>query len=79
MARLCAMLASDAVRRMAAVPNHYERGNRANAKSASVLGDDSVSALGCKVGALEFFSHRHLRPGSRKKTMQYIPSTPYLY
>jgi hypothetical protein len=39
---------------MAAVPNHYEQGQRANAMSVSGVDDDSVSALGCKVDVLKF-------------------------
>ena len=70
---------SDAVRRVATVPNGSERGNRANAKSVSVPGDHGVSPLGCEAGVLEFFSHRGTRPRSRKKTIRYNPVAPYLY
>lgn len=62
MARLRAMLASGAVRRIAAVPNHYALGYRANGMSVWDVDDDSASALGRKVGALDFVSHCYLRP-----------------
>ncbi len=56
------MLASGAVRRIAAVPNHYALGYRANGMSVWDLDDDWVSALGRKIGALDFVSHCYLRP-----------------
>ncbi len=62
MARFRKMLASGAVRRIAAVPNHYALGYRANGMSVWDLDDDAVSALGRKIGALEFVSHCYLRP-----------------
>ena len=56
------MLASGAVRRIAAVPNHYALGYRANGMSVWDIDDDRASTLGRKVGALEFVSHCYLRP-----------------
>jgi DNA-binding Lrp family transcriptional regulator len=62
MARLRAMLESGAVRRIAAVPNHYKLGYRANGMSVWDVDDEFVGALGPRVGALEFVSHCYLRP-----------------
>ena len=62
MARFRQMLASGAVRRIAAVPNHYALGYRANGMSVWDVEDDRVSFLGGEVGALEFVSHCYLRP-----------------
>lgn len=62
MKSLRAMLASGAVRRIGAVPNHYALGYRANGMSVWDVEDDKVSVLGQKVGALEFVSHCYRRP-----------------
>jgi DNA-binding Lrp family transcriptional regulator len=62
MARFRAMLESGAVRRIAAVPNHYKLGYRANGMSVWDVDDEYASWLGPKVGALDFVSHCYLRP-----------------
>ena len=62
MARLRAMLESGAVRRIAAVPNHYKLGYRANGMSVWDVDDEYASGLGQRVGALGFVSHCYLRP-----------------
>jgi len=62
MARLAAMLATGAIRRIGAVPNHYRLGYTANGMSVWDVDDAAVDALGEKVGALEFVSHCYRRP-----------------
>lgn len=62
MARIAAMLESGAIRRIAAVPNHYRLGYTANGMSVWDVDDDVVDALGAAVGALEGVSHCYRRP-----------------
>ena len=62
MSRFRAMLESGAVRRIAAVPNHYALGYRANGMSVWDLDDELAGRLGEDVGALDFVSHCYLRP-----------------
>jgi DNA-binding Lrp family transcriptional regulator len=60
--RVHAMLASGAIRRIAAVPNHYRLGWTANGMTVWDVDDARVDALGAKVGALEFVTHCYRRP-----------------
>ncbi|MEP7180746.1 MAG: Lrp/AsnC family transcriptional regulator [Betaproteobacteria bacterium] len=62
MARIEAMLASGAIRRIGAVPNHYLLGWTANGMSVWDVDDDAVDALGVRVGALDCVSHCYRRP-----------------
>jgi DNA-binding Lrp family transcriptional regulator len=62
MRRLARMQERGIVRRIAAVPNHYRLGYRANGMSVWDVDDGRVSALGPKVGALPFVSHCYRRP-----------------
>jgi len=62
MARLERMRALGVIRRIAAVPNHYRLGFRANGMSVWDVPDDRVDALGERVGALPFVSHCYRRP-----------------
>ena len=61
-ARLRRMMASGAIRRIAAVPNHYSLGMTANGMSVWDVADDRVLDLGAKVGALPFVTHCYRRP-----------------
>lgn len=70
MARIRAMLASGAIRRIAAVPNHYRLGYVANGMSVWDVDDGAVDALGAAVGALPFVSHCYRRP-------RRLPQWPY--
>jgi DNA-binding Lrp family transcriptional regulator len=70
MRRLRAMLAAGIVRRIAAVPNHYALGYRANGMSVWDVDDAAVERLGETVGALAFVSHCYLRP-------RHLPQWPY--
>src|SRR5262249_15329481 len=60
-ARLAAMQASGALRRIAAVPNHYALGWRANGMTVWDVDDARVDALGEHVCALPFVSHCYPR------------------
>lgn len=62
MARVQAMLASGAIRRIGAVPNHYRLGYTANGMSVWDVDDDAVDALGEQVGTLACVSHCYRRP-----------------
>jgi len=56
------MLADGRVRRIAAVPNHYALGYRANGMSVWDVPDEAVAELGPQVGALAFVTHCYRRP-----------------
>ena len=61
-ARLRAMLAAGAIRRIAVVPNHYRLGWIANGMSVWDVDDTLVDELGKAVGAIECVSHCYRRP-----------------
>lgn len=65
LARMAAMQASGAIRRVALAPNHYALGMTANGMTVWDVADAQASALGAKVGALEFVSHCYLRPRAK--------------
>lgn len=62
MQRLRRMLATGAIRRIGAVPNHYALGWTANGMSVWDVPDDAVDDAGRILGALDFVSHCYLRP-----------------
>ena len=62
MRRLQRMLDTGAIRRIAAVPNHYALGYRANGMSVWDVDDAEVGEAGRGIGALAFVSHCYLRP-----------------
>jgi len=62
MARLARMQAAGIIRRIAAVPNHYRLGYRANGMSVWDVPDDRIAQLGPQIGALDFVSHCYHRP-----------------
>jgi len=70
LARVRAMLARGAIRRIGAVPNHYRLGWVANGMSVWDVDDDAVDALGAQVGALSIVSHCYRRP-------RRLPAWPY--
>ncbi len=70
MARLARLLQGGVIRRIAAVPNHYRLGYRANAMSVWDVTDARVGELGRQIGALEFVTHCYRRPRS-------LPDWPY--
>ena len=61
MARLQAMLDAGVIRRIAAAPNHYALGYKANGMSVWDVADEKIGELGRKIGALEFVSHCYHR------------------
>lgn len=67
MARLRAMLASGAIRRIGLVPNHYALGYVANGMSVWDVADEVVDELGARVGRLDFVSHCYRRPRRRPR------------
>lgn len=69
-ARLRAMLASGAIRRIAAVPNHYRLGWTANGMSVWDVDDALVDVLGERVAALDCVSHCYRRS-------RHLPEWPY--
>ena len=61
-ARMRAMQAGGAIRRVALAPNHYALGQVANGMSVWDVAEESAQRLGAEVGALDFVSHCYLRP-----------------
>jgi DNA-binding Lrp family transcriptional regulator len=70
MARVRGLLECGVIRRIAAVPNHYALGYRANGMSVWDIDDAGVDELGLKVGTLPFVSHCYRRP-------RVLPDWPY--
>ena len=70
MARLARMAEMGVVRRIAAVPNHYAIGYKANGMSVWDVPDLRVDELGWRVGGLPFVSHCYRRP-------RYLPQWRY--
>ena len=58
------------IRRIAAVPNHYALGYKANGMTVWDVRDDRIDELGPAVGALAFVSHCYQRP-------RFLPDWPY--
>jgi DNA-binding Lrp family transcriptional regulator len=69
-ARLKRMLASGAVRRIGAVPNHYALGLAVNGMSVWDVADNRIAEIGTAVGALDFVTHCYERP-------RHLPAWPY--
>lgn len=59
--RLEELLASGAIRRIGAIPNHYGLGVVANGMSVWDAPDASVAAIGSRLGALDFVTHCYER------------------
>ncbi len=69
-ARLAQMREEGLVRRIGAVPNHYQLGWVANGMSVWDVADEQVDALGEQVGALPGVTHCYRRPRA-------LPRWPY--
>ena len=54
-----------AIRRIAAVPNHYRLGYVHNGMTVWDVDDEKIDRLGAQVGALPFVSHCYRRPRRR--------------
>jgi DNA-binding Lrp family transcriptional regulator len=70
LARFSSMIDDGRIRRIAAVPNHYALGYRANGMSVWDVADEHASACGREIGELPFVSHCYLRP-------RHLPDWPY--
>jgi DNA-binding Lrp family transcriptional regulator len=68
--RMQRMLASGAIRRLGAIPNHYALGYRANGMTVWDVDDVRIAELGPRVGALAFVTHCYRRP-------RHLPQWPY--
>ena len=64
------MLRRGAIRRIAAVPNHFRLGMVANGMSVWDVDDERVAELGHEIGALPFVTHCYRRP-------RHMPDWPY--
>ncbi|NRG18213.1 Lrp/AsnC family transcriptional regulator [Rhizobiales bacterium] len=64
------MIARGAIRRIAAVPNHYALGWSENAMTVWDIADDALEDVGRKIGTLPFVSHCYERP-------RHLPDWPY--
>jgi DNA-binding Lrp family transcriptional regulator len=60
--RFARLKSAGVVRRIAAVPNHYAVGYRANAMTVWDVPDERIDEVGARVGALDFVSHCYRRP-----------------
>lgn len=70
MGRFRVLLTNGAIRRIAAVPNHYALGYKANGMSVWDVPDPRIAELGRMIGALDFVSHCYHRP-------RHPPDWPY--
>lgn len=70
MARMSDMLESGVIRRIGIVPNHFALGWKFNGMTVWDVADESVDALGARVGALDFVTHCYQRP-------RFLPEWPY--
>lgn len=68
--RMRSMKKSGVIRRIAAVPNHYNLGYRANAMTVWDIDDEQINTLGKIIGELDFVSHAYHRP-------RHLPEWPY--
>lgn len=70
MARMQRMLDNGIIRRIAAVPNHYALGYKANGMTVWDVTDAHIDELGRRVGELDCVSHCYHRP-------RHLPDWPY--
>ena len=70
MERLRNMIKSGVIRRICAVPNHYELGYRANGMSVWNVPDEKIDELGNAIARLDFVTHCYHRP-------RHLPEWPY--
>ncbi|HET7912883.1 MAG TPA: AsnC family transcriptional regulator [Pseudolabrys sp.] len=68
--RLEELLASGAIRRIGAIPNHYALGVVANGMSVWDVPDASTAAIGGRLGVLDFVTHCYER-------RRHLPLWPY--
>lgn len=70
MRRMDVMRESGVIRRIGAVPNHYQLGYKFNGMTVWDVADDKIDELGAQVGRLDFVSHCYHRP-------RHLPDWPY--
>ena len=70
MHRIADMQQAGIIRRIAAVPNHYQLGYRYNGMTVWDVDDQHVETLGQRVAELPFVSHCYQRP-------RHLPDWPY--
>ena len=70
MQRMAAMQASGVIRRIGAVPNHFQLGYRYNGMTVWDIADQQVDRLGRQIAELSFVSHCYHRP-------RHLPDWPY--
>lgn len=68
--RLQRMLEAGVIRRIAAVPNHYKIGYRANGMTVWDIKDEHIDEAGKLIGELPYVSHCYRRP-------RFLPEWPY--
>lgn len=68
--RMRRMQEGGVIRRIGAVPNHYQLGYRFNGMTVWNVPDEKIDALGQKIGRLDFVSHCYHRP-------RHLPLWPY--
>lgn len=69
-ARIADMQRRGAIRRVAAVPNHFALGWTENAMTVWDVDEDAIDVLGAQIGRLPFVSHCYRRP-------RLLPDWPY--
>lgn len=70
MQRMNALLHNGVIRRIGAVPNHYNLGYRRNGMTVWDIDDVHIDEVGRKIGRLDFVSHCYHRP-------RRLPDWPY--
>jgi DNA-binding Lrp family transcriptional regulator len=70
MSRLRIMLERGIIRRIAAIPNHYQLGYRANGMTVWDVPDEAVDEVGVLIGHLPAVSHCYHRP-------RHLPDWPF--
>jgi DNA-binding Lrp family transcriptional regulator len=68
--RLQKMLDKGVIRRIGAVPNHYQLGLRGNGMTVWNVPDERIDEIGKKIAAMDFVSHCYQRP-------RHLPQWPY--
>ncbi len=69
-ARMQRMLDAGIIRRIAAVPNHYKIGYKANGMTVWDVKDEYIQEVGKMIGDLSYVSHCYRRP-------RFLPEWPY--
>lgn len=69
-ARMQRMLDAGVIRRIAAVPNHYKIGYKANGMTVWDIKDEFIQEIGQLIGGLSYVSHCYRRP-------RFLPEWPY--